>query len=204
MIWLGKLLRGDLGQSFFFKAEVAELIGAAGRADPGARDRHHDHHRPGRGAARRARRLQAGGWTDRLVMGFSVVGFSVPVFVLGYLLIYLFAIKIKLLPVQGYSQPGGRPLAVPLPADPARDHALRHLHRADREDHAGERARGARRGLHPHCLRQGPLQPGRADAPCAPQRVGADRDRDRHRDSAPDRRGGGHRERVQHPRASAA
>jgi len=39
---------------------------------------------------------------DRLVMGFSVIGFSVPVFVLGYLLIYLFAIELKWFPVQGY------------------------------------------------------------------------------------------------------
>jgi len=36
------------------------------------------------------------------VMGFSVLGFSVPVFVIGYSLIYLFAIKLNWLPVQGY------------------------------------------------------------------------------------------------------
>ena len=30
-----------------------------------------------------------GGWLDRALMGFSVLGFSVPVFVLGYLLIWL-------------------------------------------------------------------------------------------------------------------
>ena len=35
-------------------------------------------------------------------MGFSVLGFSLPVFVLGYLLIYQFAIKLCWLPVQGY------------------------------------------------------------------------------------------------------
>ena len=43
-----------------------------------------------------------GSWIDRLVMGFSVLGFSVPVFVMGYLLIYIFAIELKLFPVQGY------------------------------------------------------------------------------------------------------
>jgi peptide/nickel transport system permease protein len=43
-----------------------------------------------------------GSWIDRLVMAFSVIGFSVPVFVLGYLLIWLLAIEIKLFPVQGY------------------------------------------------------------------------------------------------------
>ena len=43
-----------------------------------------------------------GTWIDRIVMGFSVLGFSVPVFVIGYALIYLFAIKLSWLPVQGY------------------------------------------------------------------------------------------------------
>jgi peptide/nickel transport system permease protein len=43
---------------------------------------------------------------DRLVMGFSVLGFAVPVFLVGYLLIYVFAIQLRWLPVQGY-----RPLA---------------------------------------------------------------------------------------------
>jgi peptide/nickel transport system permease protein len=40
---------------------------------------------------------------DRAVMGFAVLGFSVPVFVVGYLLIYVFAIQLKWLPVQGYT-----------------------------------------------------------------------------------------------------
>ena len=35
-------------------------------------------------------------------MGFAALGFSVPVFVVGYLLIYLFAIELRWLPVQGY------------------------------------------------------------------------------------------------------
>ena len=37
-------------------------------------------------------------------MGFSVLGFSVPVFVIGYVLIYVFAIELGWLPVQGYSR----------------------------------------------------------------------------------------------------
>jgi peptide/nickel transport system permease protein len=45
---------------------------------------------------------QAGSWVDRLVMVFAVFGFSVPVFVLAYVLIYLFSIEANLLPVQGY------------------------------------------------------------------------------------------------------
>src|SRR6476660_5466735 len=39
---------------------------------------------------------------DRSVMGFSVLGFSVPVFVLAYALILTFSIELEWLPVQGY------------------------------------------------------------------------------------------------------
>jgi peptide/nickel transport system permease protein len=43
-----------------------------------------------------------GTWIDRFVMGLSVLGFSVPVFVIGYVLIQLFAIDHRWLPVQGF------------------------------------------------------------------------------------------------------
>ncbi len=101
-IWSGRVLSGDFGESFFFKKTVAELI--AQRIEPtlmlslctiilavliavpvGVL------------AASRQ-----GGWVDRIVMGFSVMGFSVPTFVIGYLLIYVFAILLGWLPVQGY------------------------------------------------------------------------------------------------------
>ncbi|MEE8454204.1 MAG: ABC transporter permease [Limibaculum sp.] len=39
---------------------------------------------------------------DRLSMVIAVFGFSVPVFVIGYLLMYVFAIELKWFPVQGY------------------------------------------------------------------------------------------------------
>ena len=45
---------------------------------------------------------KAGTWVDRVVMVFAVVGFSVPIFVLAYILIYVLAIASNLLPVQGY------------------------------------------------------------------------------------------------------
>ncbi|MCA0401040.1 MAG: ABC transporter permease [Proteobacteria bacterium] len=41
-------------------------------------------------------------FVDRLAMGFAVIGFSVPVFVIGYVLLYVFAVKWRLFPVQGY------------------------------------------------------------------------------------------------------
>ncbi|MGL5138911.1 MAG: ABC transporter permease [Beijerinckiaceae bacterium] len=46
---------------------------------------------------------KAGSIVDRLLMVISVTGFSVPVFVLGYMLIYVFAINLRWLPVQGYT-----------------------------------------------------------------------------------------------------
>jgi peptide/nickel transport system permease protein len=101
-IWIGKILQGDFGESFFFKKTVAQLILqrmeptlaltvvtliiAVAVAVP-----------MGVLAAYRQ-----GSWIDRLVMGFSVLGFSVPVFVFGYLLIYVFALQLGWFPVQGY------------------------------------------------------------------------------------------------------
>ncbi|CEJ13133.1 Dipeptide transport system permease protein DppB [bacterium YEK0313] len=55
-------------------------------------------------------------WVDRAVMMLSVVGFSVPAFVIGYILILLLAVKADIFPVQGYVSPFEDPLA-----------ALRHL-----------------------------------------------------------------------------
>jgi len=100
--WVGRLLHGDLGTSIFTNLPVTTLIGqrvqptvsltlltlvvAVLIAVP-----------VGVVAA-----AKAGTWTDRLVMGFSVLAFSVPVFVLAYLLIGLFSIRLEWLPVQGY------------------------------------------------------------------------------------------------------
>lgn len=43
-----------------------------------------------------------GTWIDYAVMSLSVIGFSVPVFVIGYILIQFFAIDMKWVPVQGF------------------------------------------------------------------------------------------------------
>jgi peptide/nickel transport system permease protein len=45
---------------------------------------------------------RAGGWLDRGIMMFSVAGFSIPIFVLGYMLVYVVSLKLGWLPVQGY------------------------------------------------------------------------------------------------------
>jgi peptide/nickel transport system permease protein len=44
-----------------------------------------------------------GSWIDRLVMLVAVSGFSMPVFWLGFLLVYVFAVSLHWLPVQGYA-----------------------------------------------------------------------------------------------------
>jgi peptide/nickel transport system permease protein len=49
---------------------------------------------------------RAGTWVDRAVMGVAVTGFSVPVFVVGYMLVYFLSMKLRWFPVQGY-----RPIA---------------------------------------------------------------------------------------------
>ena len=46
---------------------------------------------------------KAGSWVDRTIMAFAVFGFSVPVFVVGYLLAYVFALELEWFPVQGYT-----------------------------------------------------------------------------------------------------
>lgn len=46
-----------------------------------------------------------GSWIDALVGVAAVAGYSVPIFVLAYFAIYLFAIELRWLPVQGYASP---------------------------------------------------------------------------------------------------
>ncbi|MGU3494314.1 ABC transporter permease [Xanthobacteraceae bacterium A53D] len=46
---------------------------------------------------------KAGTFIDRSIMSFAVFGFSVPVFVIGYVLAYVFALQLNWLPVQGYT-----------------------------------------------------------------------------------------------------
>ena len=101
--WSWDVLHGDLGVSIFSNLPVARLIGQ--RVEPTL-------------ALATTTMLfavilavpmgilaawKAGTWIDRVVMGFAVLGFSFPVFVSAYLLIYVFAIRLEWLPVEGYS-----------------------------------------------------------------------------------------------------
>src|ERR1700716_2577797 len=46
---------------------------------------------------------KAGSWVDRTIMAFAVFAFSLPVFVVGYVLAFVFALEFEWLPVQGYT-----------------------------------------------------------------------------------------------------
>lgn len=104
LIWIKGVVTGDLGHSFYFRLPVTELI--VQRLEPSfmlatftilmsvaiavpmgvlAAWKH-------------------GSWFDRGLMGFSVFGFSIPGFVLAYMLIYVVSLKLDLLPVQGYKR----------------------------------------------------------------------------------------------------
>lgn len=101
--WIGQVVQGDLGVSVFSKMPVTTLI--AQRLEPTM--------------SLMALTLviavcvaipmgvlaasRAGTWLDRIVMGSAVIGFSVPVFATSYALAWIFAIKLNVLPVQGYA-----------------------------------------------------------------------------------------------------
>ena len=152
-----KLVRGDLGVSIFSNLPVTTLIGAAHRADADARAHHNrvlDRASRCRSACSPPGRRDT--WVDRAVMVFAVVGFSVPVFVMGYFLIYGFRDRPALVSRAGLPLAVRRSGPVHQPHHAADARALGDLHRADRAHHARERARGAGGGLHPHRARQGP------------------------------------------------
>src|SRR6201996_6134970 len=101
--WVWRILHGDLGTSIFTNLPVSSMIGQ--RLEPtlslmlvtllmtlviavplGV-----------------VAAWKAGSWVDRAIMTFAVFGFSLPVFVVGYVLAYVFALQFEWLPVQGYT-----------------------------------------------------------------------------------------------------
>ena len=101
--WLWNILHGDLGTSIFTNLPVSAMI--AQRIEPTF--------------SLMAITLvltilvavplgvvaawKAGSWVDRTIMAFAVFAFSLPVFVVGYVLAYVFALQFEWLPVQGYT-----------------------------------------------------------------------------------------------------
>ena len=100
--WVWRLLQGDLGVSVFTGLPVTKMLGqrieptfwltlltisfAVVLAVP-----------MGIVAA-----WKAGTWIDRTLMALAVTAFSLPVFLIGYLFIFGFSIKLAWLPVQGF------------------------------------------------------------------------------------------------------
>jgi peptide/nickel transport system permease protein len=101
--WASAVLRGDLGISIFTNLPVTQLIGQ--RVEPTLSLALCTLVMSVTAAVPMGvlAAWKAGKTVDRLVMLFSVAGFSIPVFVLAYLLIYFFAIDLDWLPVQGYT-----------------------------------------------------------------------------------------------------
>jgi len=100
--WISDVVQGDLGDSIFSEVPVTRLI--AQRIEPTL-------------SLATASILiaivlavplgivaawKAGTWIDHGVMVFAVLGFSIPVFVIGYVLMYGFSIKAQIFPVQGF------------------------------------------------------------------------------------------------------
>lgn len=102
LAWTGGLLRGDLGTSIFYQRPVTDIV--AMRLGPtvslalvtlcfaalvgiplGAY------------AASRS-----GSLVDRLITGAASIGFSIPIFLTAYTLVYVFAVQLRWLPAQGY------------------------------------------------------------------------------------------------------
>ena len=100
--WAGRLFQGDLGVSIFSKVPVIKLIGQ--RIEPTL--------------ALAATTIifavlvavplgvlaawKSGTWIDRSVMIFAVLGFSVPIFIIAYSMIWTLSITLHWFPVQGY------------------------------------------------------------------------------------------------------
>lgn len=120
LLWVSSAVRGDFGVSYYYKMPVMELI--LSRVEPtmvlafltlaisiliavplGT-----------------AAAYRAGSVADNLSTALAVVGFSIPVFVVGYALIGVFSITLNLTPVQGYQRlaqgPAGTLSSTILPA----------------------------------------------------------------------------------------
>jgi peptide/nickel transport system permease protein len=101
-VWVGNVMRGDLGISIFSSQPVTRLL--AQRMEPtisltitttvvmvllavplGV-----------------IAAWRADSWIDHAVMTLAVLGFSLPIFVVAYLLIYGLAMRLDLFPIQGY------------------------------------------------------------------------------------------------------
>lgn len=103
-LWIGRLMHGDLGVSLFSHVPVATLV--AGRIEPTL------------SIALMTTLFsiatalplgilaawQVGRWADRAIMAFAIAAFSFPIFLIGYALVWGFALRLRWLPVQGFTR----------------------------------------------------------------------------------------------------
>jgi peptide/nickel transport system permease protein len=103
--WVADIFRWDFGTSIFYREDVGELL----------RDRFPATIHLGLLAlivgavfgilAGMLAAVRRGKWLDRIVTPLTYVGLTIPVFLLGILLIYAFGVKLGWLPISGYTYP---------------------------------------------------------------------------------------------------
>ncbi len=103
--WVGGLFHGDLGQSILYKQSINTLL----------KERFPVTLYLGIYAlvittvlgilAGMVAAVWRGKWVDKIVTPLSYLGLTIPVFWLGYLLIYAFGLKLNWLPISGYTSP---------------------------------------------------------------------------------------------------
>ncbi|MGB9887876.1 MAG: ABC transporter permease, partial [Moorellales bacterium] len=103
--WIWGVLHGDLGTSIYYREDVGKLLlerypvtlhlgllALAVGAVFGI-------------LAGMLAAVKRGTWADKLITPLSYMGITIPVFWLGILLIYLFGLKLRWLPIAGYTSP---------------------------------------------------------------------------------------------------
>ncbi|HHU29154.1 MAG: ABC transporter permease [Bacillota bacterium] len=103
--WISNMLRGDLGESIYYRQDVAKLIkerlpvtlylGIIGfllSLIVGT-------------TAGLLAGMRRATWIDNIIVVISYIGIAIPVFWLGYLLIFAFGMKLRILPIGGYTSP---------------------------------------------------------------------------------------------------
>lgn len=103
--WMGDILRGDFGQSLFNKVAISTMVkqrlpitahlGVSALVFSSVTGL----------LAGMICALRRGSWLDNVVTALANIGLSAPVFWLGILLVYLFGVNLKWLPIYGYTSP---------------------------------------------------------------------------------------------------
>ncbi len=103
--WVWGIIHGDFGTSIFYREKVGTLmlerfpitiyLGSLAMIFSGIIGI----------AAGLITAVRRGKWFDKVITPLTYIGITIPVFWLGILLIYLFGLKLRLLPLSGYTSP---------------------------------------------------------------------------------------------------